>query len=776
MSVKNLGARVDRLEDERLIVGKGRYVDDIVLPGMLSAAFLRSPEAHAKIVHLDLEAARSIPGVVAVYALKDLGEIAQKRMLQSYPHPALKLSITAYPLARDEVCYVGEAIAVVIAKDRYLAEDGVQAIALELESLPCVIDARHALKEDAPNVQQSCPSNLAATMNWKFGNVEQAFGAADHVFEEQYFQHRGAPHFMECRGVLAQRDPGTQRLTVWTSSQAPFMVRRHLAAYLEREEIDVHVIAPDVGGGFGPKAVHYAEELVIALAAEKLGAPVKWIEDRRENFVSSTQQRDQWWQVQVACRRDGKILGIRAQVIQENGAYVPYGLLLANTALVPFPGPYAIAAVDIELQVALTNAVPTTPIRGAGRPNAMFVIERTIDTVSRELQLDRVAVRRLNFVGADQFPYETGARLPSGVMIQYDSGDYHKTLDMALSASAAEQFELRRAQAAQAGKFRGLGIASYNEDTGLPPYEGATVKVMPSGRVVVEVGSCAQGQGLETIVAQIAADHFGLTARDIRVRTADTSLGAMALSTVGSRVAATVGPSVHLAALQVRDKALALVAMDWGVPVGALTLEGGYVKLVSDPTKTVGLGELARRLIANVNMPVPKGFSPGLDATAYHTTERAVYANGTNVCELEVDIETGQVELIGYWVAHDCGTVINPRLVDGQILGGVVHGIGNALFEHMKYDRESGQPLCTNLGEYLLPLATEMPPIHLSHMESPSPINPLGIKGAGEGGTVPGIACVISGIEDALRPLGVKINEYPLSPERLLELIDEKRR
>ena len=775
MSQTNLGAALDRLEDERLIVGKGRYVDDIVLPGTLSAAFLRSPEAHARITLLDLQAARAIPGVVAAYALEDLGEAAQKRMLQAYPHPALKINITQYPLARDEVCYVGEPIAVVIAEDRYLAEDGVSAIELELESLPCVIDARDALKADAPRVQQSCESNLAATLNWKFGDIEQAFASADHVFEEYYFQHRGTPQFMECRGVLAQREPGSGRLTMWTSTQAPFMTRRLLAAYMGREEVDVHVIAPDVGGGFGPKAVHYAEELVIAIVAEKLGVPIKWIEDRRENFISTTHQRDQWWQVQVACTNSGKILGIKGECIQDNGAYIPYGLLLANTSLVPFPGPYGIGAVDISLKVALTSAVPTTPIRGAARPNAAFVIERTVDTVARELKLDRAAVRRMNFVRADQMPYETGARLPTGLTVQYDSGDYEKTLDMALEASSAGQFESRRAAAARRGKLRGLGIAAYNEDSGLPPYEGATVKVMPTGRVVVEIGSCAQGQGLETIVAQIAADQFGLSAREIRVRSGDTSLSAMALSTVGSRVAATVGPSVHLAAKQVREKALALAARDWGVSDAELTIVAGKVQLRADPSKSVGLGDLARRLISGVNMIVPKGFSPGLESTAYHTSERAVYANGANVCEVEVDLETGQVELIDYWVAHDCGTVINPRLVDGQVIGGVVHGIGNALFEHMKYDRETGQPLCTNLGEYLLPLATEMPQIHVSHMQSPSPVNPLGIKGAGEGGTIPGIACIISGIEDALGRLGIKINEYPLSPERLLELIDEKR-
>ncbi|MEY3668866.1 MAG: hypothetical protein RL258_261, partial [Pseudomonadota bacterium] len=328
MGVRNLGAAVHRIEDGRLITGKGKYVDDIKIPGTLSAAFLRSSEAHARIKSIDLSAARAIPGVIAAYALEDLGPQAAQRMVQAYPNPAIKTDITPYPLAKDEVCYVGEPIAVVIAESRYLAEDGVQAIELDLETLPCVIDARDALKPEAPPVQTTFASNLAATLNWKFGDIDKAFAEADHVFEEEYFQHRGAPHFMECRGVLAQPDVAGGRLTLWSSTQSPFLVRRYLAAYLEREESSIRVLAPDVGGGFGPKAVHYAEELVIAMAAEKLGRPVKWIEDRRENFVSTNQQRDQWWQVQVACKKNGHILGIRAQCIHDNGAYVPYGLLL----------------------------------------------------------------------------------------------------------------------------------------------------------------------------------------------------------------------------------------------------------------------------------------------------------------------------------------------------------------------------------------------------------------------------------------------------------------
>lgn len=775
MGARNIGAAVSRLEDPRLITGRGQYVDDIRLPGTLSVAFLRSPEAHARIVSVDLTHARSIPGVVAAYTLADLGPEASKRMIQAYPHPAIQTDITQYPLAHDEVCYVGEPIAVVVAENRYLAEDGVQAITLELETLDCVVDARDALKPNAPAVQLSFASNLAATLKWGFGDVGDAFARADHVFEEEFFQHRGAPQFMECRGVLAQCEPGTGRLTVWSATQSPFLVRRFLAAYLDREESSIRVIAPDVGGGFGPKAVHYAEELVVAMLAQKIGRPIKWIEDRRENFVATNQQRDQWWTASIACTREGTVLAMRAHCVHDNGAYLPYGLLLPNTSIVPFPGPYAVGAVDVQLQVALTNAVPATPIRGAGRPNAIFVIERMMDTIARELGIDRAEVRRRNFVRKDQFPYKTGAKFASGVAVEYDSGDYHAALDMALEASRFSEFESRRRQALESRKWRGIGIASYNEDSGLPPYEGATVKILPSGRVQVEVGSCAQGQGLETIVAQIAADAFGVSASAVLVRTGDTDLSARALSTVGSRVAAMVGPSVQIAATQVREKVLKLAAQAFEAAETDLEIVNGQVVIKGVPGKHLSLGDISRRLVANVNAPVPDGFTPGLEATAYHTTKQPVFSNGTNVCEVEVDIDTGEVVLCDYWVAHDCGTVLNPRLVDGQIMGGVAHGIGNALFEHMKYDRESGQPLCNNLGEYLLPLATEMPQFHLAHMESPSPVNPLGVKGAGEGGTIPAIACVISAVEDALKPLGIKINQYPLSPERLLDLIDEKR-
>ncbi len=426
------------------------------------------------------------------------------------------------------------------------------------------------------------------------------------------------------------------------------------------------MIAPDVGGGFGPKAGHYPEELTAALVAMKLARPVKWTEDRLEHFLTTTQQRDQFWDVEVACDATGKVQGIRAKCVHDNGAYFPYGLLLSLTSVAPFPGAYAIPAVDASLDVVFTNAVPTTPIRGAGRPNVAYILERTLDTVARNLKIDRAVVRRANFVRTEQMPYQTGGKLPSGLMIQYDSGDYDKCLEMVMRAADYHGFEARRSHAAKGGRWLGMGLASYNEDTGLPPYEGATVKVLPSGRIAVELGSCAQGQGLETIAAQIAADQFDVDPASVIVKTGDTALPALALSTVGSRVTATAGPSIHMAAREVRDKAIKLAAVQLEAAEQDLEITRGAVHIKGIPDKKIALADLAKRLLAMVNMPLPKGFTPGLEATAYHTTERAVYANGSNVAEVEVDVDTGEVKLRNYWVAHDCGTLINPMLVDGH--------------------------------------------------------------------------------------------------------------
>jgi carbon-monoxide dehydrogenase large subunit len=766
---RSVGAAVKRLEDPAILKGGGRYVDDLHLPGMLEVAFVRSSEAHARIRSIDTAAAGALPGVFSIFTLKDLG--AGKPMVQANPHPLLKQNLTQYPLARDEVCYVGEAIAMVLAENRYVAEDAAQLVQVDYEPLPAVIDVREAAQPGAPRVHAASPDNLVGRIPWKFGDADAAFASAKHVFRESYTQHRGGCHSMECRGVVASHDAFSDQLTVWSSTQSPYLIRRFLSQYLEREEARIRVVAPDVGGGFGPKAAHYPEEVALALAALKCERPLKWIEDRREHFVATTQQRDQLWDVEVACDGEGKVLAIRARALHDHGAYVPYGLLLPLGSVVNFPGTYAIPAVDIAIDVVFTNAVPTTPIRGAGRPYANFILERTIDCVARNLKLDRAEVRRRNLIRKEQMPYSTGGKLPNGKPVMFDSGDYPAVLEMALKSSGYTNAVTRKEEAKKRGRLLGFGISSYNEDTGLAPFEGANVRVFPSGKVVVTSGAGAQGQGVRTILAQIAAEQLGVKPEDVLVEIGDTAIFPMGMSSVGSRTTVTAGSSVHLAAVEVRDKAIRLAAEALECAPGDLEISSGSVRLKGVPDKNVPLAELARRLAGQVNVPSPAGFSPGLEATAYHAVERPVYANGANVAVVEVDPQTGRVEVVDYFVAHDCGTLVNPTLVDGQIVGGVAHGISNVLFERMIYDRETGQPQTTNYGEYLLISAPEMPRLHLEHMETPSPWNPLGLKGAGEGGTIPCLAAVVAAIEDAI---GAKVNEYPLSPERIAELMEEK--
>lgn len=770
MGVRYIGAEVKRLEDPKLITGRGRYVDDIHLPAMLHAAFVRSSHAHAKIGDIDVAAAAAVPGVVAVLTAADFGPRMAAAMPQPYAAPVIKLSVTQYPLAREEVCYVGETIAVVVAESRPVAEDAAALVAVDYAPLPVMAEFRRALDADAAIAHAGAPDNLMATLRAQFGDIEAIFASAPHVFRERLSQHRGGCHAMECRGVVASFDPSLDELTVWTSTQAPYLVRRLLAGYLGRDESALRVAAPDVGGGFGPKAGFYAEEIVLALLAERLQRPVKWIEDRREHFYATTQQRDQFWDVEVAADRDGRILGLRGRCIHDNGAYVPYGVLLPATSLAAFPGPYALACLDIRIDAVFTNMVPNTPVRGAGRPNTAFVLERMADRVARELKIDRAEVRRRSFVRPDQFPYETGMKARDGSPISYDSGSYHACLDRVMEKIGAD-FAARQQAARAEGRYLGLGVAAYVEDTGLAPFEGVSIRVLPSGDVVLRTGAASQGQGHATVLAQICAEGLGVRIERIKVESADTGKFPLGIATVASRVAVTAGSSAQLATERVRAKALKVAADMLEAAEQDLVIDDGIVHVAGVPEMKVTLGEIARRLAGAPGQPMPAGVEPDLAATAYFEARRTPFANGTNAAEVEVDIETGEVKILRYLVVHDCGRLLNPRLVDGQIVGGVVHGIGNALYERMVYD-ESGQPLTTNYGEYLLPLATEMPPIEVEHIETPSPLNPLGIKGAGEGGTIPAIATIISAIEDALAPFEVRIGEYPLSPERLLELID----
>ncbi len=772
MGVRYFGSKVHRLEDPRLLTGKGRYVDDIHPPHCLQAAFVRSMHAHAVINGIDAEAARAMPGVVAIYTMADFAALVPGPLPQTLPAPILKQSHTYYPLAHDEVCHVGEAIAIVLAESRAQAEDAAALVQVDYDPLPAVADCRQALAPDAPKVHRDAPDNLVAVMRGGFGDVAGLFDTAPHVFRERIEMHRGGCHAMECRGVIANADPLSGQMTLYTSSQSPYLVRRFLAAYLGREENDVRVICPDVGGGFGPKAAFYAEEAALMLATLLAGRPVKWIEDRREHFVATTQQRDQYWDVEVAASQDGRLLAVRGTCLHDNGAYVPYGLVLPATSIGSFPGPYALQGLDLTLNVAYTNMVPTTPVRGAGRPNACFVLERLADRVAQELNLPPEEVRRRSFVRAEQMPYTTGMKARDGSPVQYDSGDFHATLDLALDKIDLAGFPARQAAARAEGRYLGLGIASCVEDTGLAPFEGATVRVLPTGRVQVETGAASQGQGHATVLAQICADLLGVALEHVTVEQADTGKFPLGISTIASRVAVTAGSSVHLAAAQVREKALRVAADMLEAAEADLEIEQGVVQVKGVPGMKVPLGTIATKLNGIAGIPTHKGMDPGLSATAYFDAKQLTFANGANACEVEVDIETGAVRILRYVVAHDCGRLINPRLVDGQIIGGVVHGIGNALFERMVHD-ESGQPLTTNYGEYLLPIATEMPRIEIHHLETPAPNNPLGIKGAGEGGTIPAAAAVIAAIENALAPFGARIAKHPLAPEDILDLVDQ---
>lgn len=773
MTRRYFGAQVMRLEDPRLLTGGGQYVDDIVIPGTLQAGFVRSIHAHAKINSIDMTAARDLPGVIAVYTLDDLGPpFSEQRMPQVYPNPNIIQSVTAFVLAKDEVNYVGHPVVMVVADSRAIAEDAAALVKIEYQPLAPIVDCGKALADDAPMAHEGLTSNLAAQVEAKFGDIDAAFKNAKHVLKTEFHQHRGGCHSMEGRGVLAEYNERDGGFTIYSSAQAPYMVRHWVAEFFGLDDNNVRVIAPDVGGGFGPKAGLYPEDFLIPLAARMLGRPVKWIEDRREHFITMNQQGDQVWSLEVAVEDDGRLLGVRGRAICDMGAHAAYGLLLPMTSVFPLPGPYDFEALDVELDCVLTNTTSKSPVRGAGRPNAAYAIERVMEVIARELKLDPAQVRKTNFVKKEQFPFEPGTKLPNGTPVVYDSGDYHGCLDKVIELADYDGFRERQAQAREQGRYLGIGMASCIEDTGMGPFEGVTVRVLASGQVVLQTGAASQGQGHETVFSQIVADELGVDVNDIIYGSADTGKFPIGIGTGASRVIANAGPAARDAAVKVRAKALEMAAVLFETQADELEIEDGIVK-AKDPERNlqIPLGEVAGRLAPRMGALIPGGMEPGLDATSYKSSDAVPHASGSAMVEVEVDIGTGDVKLLKYSASHDCGNMINPLLVDGQIIGGVIHGIGNALFERMVYD-DAGQPLSTNYGEYLLPIATEMPPIEIAHLQNPSPFNELGVKGAGEGGTIPAANAIVAAIENALEPFGVVIDAYPIEPPRLCELID----
>jgi carbon-monoxide dehydrogenase large subunit len=770
VSGKSIGARVLRTEDARLLTGRGEFVDDIRLPGMLHAAFVRASHAHARIVEVDANVALAMPGVQAVFTAADMkGALQTARLPMLVPNPYSKLSRTQFALAKDEVCYVGEAIAIVIADTRYRAEDAAALVAVDYEILPAVSDCREAVKADAAPAHLGATNNTATTFKTAYGDIAAAFAGAAHTYKEELWHHRGCGHALECRGVLADiaRDGG---LTVWSSTQTSHLEKRALAQLLERSPDSIRVIAPDVGGGFGPKAIFYGEDAVVAAAALRLKCSVKWIEDRREHFLSTTQERDQYWAMEIALDTDAKLRGVRGTMLHDTGAYLPWGVVMPYISATTVPGPYVLPAYELEVTVAYTNKVPTTPVRGAGRPQAVFAMERLMDRAARELHLDAGEIRRRNLIPPDRMPYAVGLIFRDGKPVIYDSGDYPAAHDKALALSAYADFPRRQKEARAAGRHIGIGIGSYVEGTGLGPFEGVTVRVLDDGSVQVASGAAPQGQGHQTLLQQIVADQLGIAMERIHVTVGDTAGIAMGVGTFASRITANAGPSAFIAAQAVRKKILDLAARALDADVADLQLEDGKVEVRSGNRRAISFGDLARIAQGFPGFSLAPGETPGLEHTAYFTPQQAAYCNGTHVAEVEVDIETGRVRILNYSVAHDSGTLINPLIVDGQIQGGVAHGIGNALLEFMAYD-SNAQPLTTSFADYLLPGACDVPAIDAVHLETPSPLNPLGVKGAGEGGTIPAAAAIIAAIENALSPYGVRLSESPITPQRIVELL-----
>jgi carbon-monoxide dehydrogenase large subunit len=768
MGAKHFGARVLRLEDPALLAGRGRFVDDLKLPGLLNACFVRSPHAHAKLLAIDIAAAMAMPGVHAVIAADDLpNPMRSEPMPMLLPNPAITAARTQTVLARDEVYYVGQPVAVVIADTRYLAEDAAAAVIVDYDAVAAVGDCRDAIKDGAPRAHSDLDSNVVARFPLAYGDVDAAFADAAHVFEEVIWQHRGGGMAIETRAVLASHDPVSEVLTVWSGTQTPHIGRRMLADLLGREIESIRMIAPDVGGGFGPKAIFYPEEAVIPAAALKLGRPVKWIEDRREHFLCATQERDQYWDVAIAVDGDGKILGVRGQMLHDSGAFVPWGVIMPYIAAATVPGPYVIPAYRLETIVVLTNKVPTTPVRGAGRPQAVFAMERLMDRVARELRIDRAELRRRNFIQPEQMPYEVGLIFRDGKPLVYDSGDYPKGQEAALTLADYEGFRERQRSALDAGRLIGIGLGNYVEGTGLGPFEGVTVRVLPSGKVAVATGATNQGQGTRTTLSQIVAEQIGCRIEDIVMTLGDTGAIAQGVGAFASRQAVNAGCSAQIAGQAVRTQLIALAARALGVNDSDIDLEDGHAISGVGNRPMIPFGELSRLAQGIPGVSLPAGQAAGLEHTAYYTPSQAAYCSGTHVAEVEVDHMTGGVKVLRYTVAHDSGRVINPLIVDGQVQGGVAHGIGNALLEWMQYD-ENAQPLTTSFADYMLPMATDVPTCAIAHVETVNPLNPLGVKGAGEGGTIPAAAAIIAAIEDALEPFNVHFAETPLTPERIV--------
>ncbi|HLF80991.1 MAG TPA: xanthine dehydrogenase family protein molybdopterin-binding subunit, partial [Anaerolineales bacterium] len=758
----------------RLLTGQALFVDDVNLPGMLHVAFLRSPYAHARIRRVDCSRALARAGVVAAYSAQDLGDYWRKGPLLVSPPPIEGIEFherTQPILARDKVRHQGEPLAAVVAESRYLAEDALGDIQVDYEPLPAVVGLEQALQPGTALVHEDLDSNLAAHVIQQRGDYQRASQQAALRLQRRLLYDHGAAAALENRGLVAQWDRRSQRLTVWDTTQAPIPIRNGLAGMLGLAEHQVRVVAPFIGGGFGPKIMmFYPEEMLIPWLAIQLDRPVKWIEDRAENFLATTHERSQIHEAEIALTREGVILGVHDVFLHDSGAYDPYGLTVPINSQCTLLGPYSVPNYYSEFRAVFTNKTIVTPYRGAGRQHGVFVIERLLDLAARELGLDVVEIRRRNYLPPEAFPHDNQIIYQDFAPLVYDSGNYQPIMDKALELVGYDKFVRETQPRLRAeGKHVGIGVVAYVEGTGIGPYEGARVQVQPSGKVSVVTGVGTQGQGHFTSFAQIVAEQLGVDLSHVQVVTGDTDQFHWGTGTFASRGAVVAGNAINEAAKDVRAKILKLAGEQLEVAEQDLELVGGEVRVRGVPKKSISLGDLAAQ--ANpLRGAVRPGSEPGLESTNYFGPDRGATASGVHAMILEIDPATMLIDIRKFVVVHDCGRVINPLILDGQVHGGVAQGIGNAFYEQLIYD-DNGQLLNGSFMDYLLPTALDVPSVEVGHLETPSPLNPLGIKGAGEAGAIPVGALFAQALEDALQVSGLEILEIPLNPSRLWELV-----
>jgi carbon-monoxide dehydrogenase large subunit len=780
---KLFGASIKRREDPRLITGRGVFTDDVRLPGQLYAAFVRSPHAHARVRRVDASRARAVPGVAAVYTGADLAAGGVNPLPCGWLLPDLK--IPEYRgIATDRVHFVGHAVAVVLGESPYAARDGADLVVVDYEVLPAVTEADRAIQPGAPELHGNAPGNVA--FRWSIGDrerTEAAIRGAARVVRQRLINHRLIPNAIEPRASMASYNSATGELTCWVTSQNPHVHRLLMAAFvLGMPEHKVRVIAPDVGGGFGSKIFLYPEEVTVSWASKQLGRPVKWTAERRESFVTDAHGRDHVTDAEMAVDRDGKIVALRVHTVANLGAYLSTFAPLIPTYLYGtlLSGVYEIPQIYCEVVGAFTNTTPVDAYRGAGRPEATYLLERMADLTARAIGMDVAEFRRRNFIAASKFPYQTP------VAFQYDSGDYGPALDRALRMIDYRKFRAEQDAARKEGRYLGIGLATYIEACGPAPsqvagqlgaqaglWESAQVRVHPTGKITVYTGSHAHGQGHETTFAQLAADALQVPFEDVDIVHGDTAAIPFGMGTYGSRSAAVGGAAIHSAIEKVKEKGKKIAAHLLEASEADIDYQDGKFAVRGSPGRAKTFGEVA--LMAYLAHNLPKGLEPGLEATAFWDPANFVFPFGAHAAVVEVSAKTGKVRLLRYVAVDDVGRVINPMIVDGMVHGGIAQGVGQALWEYAAYDPH-GQLQTGSLMDYALPKADDLVPYETDRTVTPTPVNPMGVKGAGETGTIASTAAVANAVMDALAPLGIVHLDMPLTPARIWAAVRAKTR